>query len=77
MAARSLIPKLKARARKRKRFYVKAPARLAASRANLEKAWAAHKGMMYRPTVRRLLACRASLLKALQTKRQRSAMGGS
>jgi hypothetical protein len=75
MAPRSLLPKLKGPTRKRKRPYVRTPVRLAASRANLEKAWTAPKDMMYRPTVKRLLACRASLLKALQAKRARSAVG--
>ncbi len=50
------MPKPKAKSRRRKRCYVKTPARLAASLANLEKAQAAPKSLVYRPTVRRL-AC--------------------
>jgi len=67
----------KSKIQNRKRPYVKTPARLATSRAHLDKAWTAPKGMMYRPTVRRLLACRASLVKALRVKRERSDMVGS
>ncbi len=73
---RSSSPKPKARMQKRKRPYVKTPARLTASMAHLEKARAAPKGVVYRPTVKRLLACRAALLKALRAKRERLATLG-
>ena len=48
----------------RKRRYVKTPARLAAARANLEKARAVPKEKVYRRTEKRLAANRANLAKA-------------
>ena len=60
---------------KRKGSYAKTPARVAASRANLAKAWMAPDALVYRPTVRRLLASRANLLKALRAKEERLADG--
>jgi len=74
---RSLVTSRKARRRRAKRPYVKTPARLATSHAHLDKAWTAPKGLVYRPTVKRLLACRAGLLKALAVKRERSDMESS
>jgi len=65
------------RRRRRRSRYVKTPARLAASLAILEKARAAPKGLVYRPTVKRLLAYRASLLKALEAKRAGPALSQS
>jgi hypothetical protein len=53
-----------------KRPYAKTPARLAAARANLEKARAAPKEKVYRRTDKRLAANRANLAKA-QTARQK------
>jgi hypothetical protein len=47
-----------------KRPYVKTPARLAAARANLQKARAVPRETVYRPTARRLAANRANLAKA-------------
>jgi len=54
----------------RKRPYVKTAARLAAARANLEKARAVPKEKVYRPTVRRLAANRANLAKAQAARQQ-------
>jgi hypothetical protein len=68
---RSLARQVQAKSRRR-RPYSKTPARLAASLANLNKARAAPKGLVYRPTVKRLLAYRANLLKALEANRERS-----
>ncbi len=74
-ALRSSIRKPKAKVRRRKRSYVKTPARLAASLANLEKALAAPKALVYRPTVKRLRASHANLVKALQVKQERQRAG--
>jgi hypothetical protein len=49
---------------------------LAASLANLERARAAPKDLVYRPTVKRLLAYRANLLKALKANRERTRLAG-
>jgi hypothetical protein len=70
----SLARQARARTR-RHRPYIKTPARLAASLANLKRARAAPKDLVYRPTVKRLLAYRANLLKALKANRERSAAG--
>ncbi len=72
--AEAKIRNPKWKSQKGKRYFM-TPARLATSLANLEKARAAPKELVYRPTVRRLLACRASLLKALRTKRERLSDG--
>jgi hypothetical protein len=65
------------RARTRKQPpYRQTPARLAASLANLERERAAPKDLVYRPTVKRLLAYRANLLKALEVNRERSRLEG-
>ena len=71
---KSLARQARARTRKH-RSYIKTPARLAASLANLKRARAAPKSLVYRPTVKRLLAYRANLLKALKANRERSASG--
>ncbi len=71
---KSLARQAKTRTR-RHRSYIKTPARLAASLANLKRARAAPKDLVYRPTVKRLLAYRANLLKALKVNRERSAAG--
>jgi hypothetical protein len=73
---------VKSRAREEKartrehRPYRKTPARLAASLANLNRARAAPKELVYRPTVKRLLAYRGNLLKALDVNRERSYLAG-
>jgi hypothetical protein len=65
------------RARTRKQPpYRQTPARLAASLANLERARAAPKDLVYRPTVKRLLAYRANLLKALRRMESGPALAG-
>jgi hypothetical protein len=71
---KSLARQAKTRTR-RHRPYIKTPARLAASLANLKRARAAPKDLVYRPTVKRLLAYRANLLKALKANRERRAAG--
>src|SRR5271167_1441761 len=53
-----------------KRPYVKTPARVAAARANLEKARAAPKEKVYRRTEKRLAANRANLEKARQVPKE-------
>jgi hypothetical protein len=53
-----------------KRPYVQTPARLAAARANLEKARAVPKEKVYRPTAKRLAANRANLAKAQTARKQ-------
>jgi len=53
-----------------KRPYVKTPARLAAARANLEKARAVPKEKVYRRTEKRLAANRANLAKAQAARQQ-------
>ncbi len=58
-----------------KRLYVLTSRGLAAVLANLEKARVAPKALAYRPTVRRLLASHANLVKALRAKQGRSANG--
>jgi hypothetical protein len=77
LKAASKIRNPKSKIQNRKRPYVRTPARLATSHAHLDKAWTAPKELVYRPTVKRLLACRAGLLKALAVKRERSDMVGS
>jgi hypothetical protein len=58
------------KARKQRRPYVKTPARVAASCANLLKARAAPKEKIYRPTAKRQAANRANLGKAHARRRQ-------
>ena len=72
---KSIPSQVKARRRKHPP-YRQTPARLAASLVNLEKARAAPKALVYRPTVKRLLAYRANLLKALEVNRERSRLEG-
>ena len=72
---KSLGREEKARTREH-RPYRKTPARLAASLANLERARAVPKDLVYRPTVRRLLAYRGNLLKALEVNREPSDLAG-
>jgi hypothetical protein len=62
---RSIPSQVKVRTRKHP-LYRQTPALLAGSLANLERARAAPKDLVYRPTVKRLLAYRANLLKALE-----------
>ena len=62
--------KAKPKVKKKRRPYVKTPARLAAARANLAKARAAGKERIYRPTEKRLAANRANLAKAQAARRQ-------